>query len=116
MPSSSNPIRESRTIKRHREMLQMEDALRVKKFNEGVRTETKDLYDNFLKNVSSNWNISFYSSSIKLRRNLVTDDNFHSAVQEILTYEDKHAKAFNLILSTPNEMVVSEIDDVNSKK
>ena len=61
-------------------MAQTEDELRVKKFNEDVMSGIKDLHDNFPKNVSSDWGIVFDSSSIKLRRNLVTDDNFDSAV------------------------------------
>ena len=115
-PVLITPTRYSRTSKRRHEMLQTEEELRIKIFNEDVTSDIKDSHDNFPKNAISDWDIAFDSSAMKLIRNLVTDDNFNSTMQEILTFEDRHTKSFNLALSAPNEMVVSEIDDVNSKQ
>ena len=67
----------------------MEDTIRVKKFNEDVILDIRELYSNFPRNTCSNWNMVLDLSSIKLRWNIFTQDNFYSAVQDMLIYEDK---------------------------
>ena len=53
----------------------------------------------------------FASSCVKLRRILVTENNFYSASQEVLTYQNKLNNLHNLNASTPNEIIVGKIDD-----
>ena len=58
----------------------------------------------------------FDLSSIKLRQNIFTEDNFYSTVQEILIHEDKNIKPFNLTFSTPSEIIISKKGDTTLKQ
>lgn len=116
LPTLVAPAQDSRISKHCIEILQMEEAARVKKFNEDVISDIEDLHNNFPMKSLSEWDMAFDSSSIKLRRNIFTKDNFHSAAQEILTHEDKHMKSFNLTFSTSSEIIVSEIGGTTSKQ
>ena len=96
-------------------MLQIEDTVRVKKFNEDVILDMSQLYNNYSRNTCSNWDIVFNSLSIKLGQNIFTEDNFYSAVQEILIYKDKYVKSFNLAFSIPSEIIIIEIGNTTLK-
>jgi len=88
--------------------------LKIKKTQKKLNNDTiyniQDLHANFPK-ISPQWNIIFASSYIKLRRILVTENNFYSASQEVLIYQNKLNNLYNLNVSTPNEIIVDEIND-----
>ena len=108
------PTRETILNKCRFDLFQAEEVTKFQNLNENTIGDTKELHENLKKEILAR-NIVFSSSSIKLGRILQNDDNFHPAMQEILIYEDKHAKSFNLSLSSPHETIVYEIEDSDSK-
>ena len=67
--------------------------------------EMKSLHENFPK-VSKALEIFKFPSFLKLRRNLMTSDKVHSAIQELIMHENKEKKNYELSLSTPESIVM----------
>ena len=102
-------IRGTRTNKRWFNILQVEEVIKLENFNENIIIDINDLCEHLKKRLK--WDIVFASSSIRLRKILHTDNNFHSATQEISIHKDANAKFFKLNLLCPHEIMIDEIED-----
>ena len=72
------------------------------------------MYETFPK-ASSAWEHVKFKNNIKLRREFKTENNEHSAFQEMSIYENINTKLHNINVSTPFEIIEENIANSNAE-
>lgn len=93
-PSNTvNPTRDIRANKRRMRIVQAEEAKKKACIENDTMTDMQTLHATFPK-LSKSWELFEFASFLKIRRNLMTSDKMHSAMQEIITHENKCNKTY----------------------
>ena len=60
----------------------------------------RELHENFLK-ISSKWSVILFKKCVKMRCILLSKDNYYSAHQEVIIYEEKESLSYSIRVSIP---------------
>ena len=99
-PCIVTSTREDRHDKRRCELAQTEKAKKTAYTQSNVIVNLRHLNETF-PNTSSVWEKLYFEKFIKLRRNLTTASKMHSAMQEVIIFEDECTKSYSMRFSAP---------------